>query len=83
MCPKPVFGLTGNALFQKASISFGNLVVFCGFRVDEGEHVVRVLHDDCEGVPERVSLGPSATRLVILMADWEDGYTCRVVLRGG
>ena len=54
-----------------------------GFRVEAGDHVVRVLHDDCEGVPERVALGPSGARLVILMADWEDGYTCRVVLRGG
>ena len=52
-----------------------------GFRVEAGEHTVRVLKDGCEGVPEHVTLGASTTRLAILMADVEDEARCRVILR--
>ena len=58
----------------------GNFVT--GFRVEPGEHVVRVLFDDCVGVPDTVRLGGEKGRLAVFVADWEDGYTCRVVLRG-
>jgi hypothetical protein len=52
-----------------------------GFRVEPGEHVVRVLRDGCEGVPEHVEMGGAAGRLVVLMADVEDDFRCRVLLR--
>ena len=59
----------------------GNFVT--GFRVEEGTHVVRVLHEDCAAVPDTVELGPTSTRVAIRVADLEDGFSCRVVLRGG
>ena len=34
-----------------------------GFRVEPGEHVVRVLREGCEGVPETVTLGAASGRL--------------------
>jgi len=59
----------------------GNYVT--GFRVEAGTHVIRVLHDDCVAVPDTVELGPAGARIAVRMADFEDGYTCRVLLRGG
>jgi hypothetical protein len=52
-----------------------------GFEVPRGEHVVRVLRDGCEGTPRTVSVGGDDGRRVTLMADVEDGYDCRVLLR--
>ena len=52
-----------------------------GFKVEPGEHVVSVQREGCEGRPDTVSLGPRETRFVLLMADVDDGYRCRVVLR--
>jgi hypothetical protein len=52
-----------------------------GFEVEPGEHVVSVQREGCEGRPDTVSLGPRETRFVLLMADVDDGYRCRVVLR--
>lgn len=52
-----------------------------GFRVEPGDHVVTVLHDECSSLPEEVSIGGDAGRLIILVADINDGYDCRVVLR--
>ena len=60
---------------------YGRSQTVTGFRVEPGEYVVRVLADDCEGVPEVVKLGGTDGRLATLVADYEDGYTCRVVLR--
>jgi len=53
-----------------------------GFRVEAGEHKVRVTHPDCEGGREYdVKVGGDAGRLAVRMADIEDGYNCRVILR--
>lgn len=52
-----------------------------GFEVEPGEHVIRLLVDDCESVPEDFEVGPDGSRLSVLMADYEDGYNCRVLLR--
>lgn len=52
-----------------------------GFEVEPGEHVVSVHREGCEARPDTVSLGPRETRFVLLMADVDDGYRCRVVLR--
>lgn len=52
-----------------------------GFRVEPGEHVVRVLREGCEGVPETVTLGGASGRMAMLMADVDDGFRCRVLLR--
>ena len=46
-----------------------------------GEHVVRVSSPSCEGKPDTVTLGMSEGRLAVLMADVDDGFRCRVVLR--
>lgn len=52
-----------------------------GFSVEPGEHVVRILTPDCVAVPKTVVLGGSAGRFALLMADVEDGFGCRVLLR--
>jgi hypothetical protein len=52
-----------------------------GFEVEPGEHVVRVLKDGCEGTPKTVSIGGDDGRMLTFMADVEDGYDCRVLLR--
>ena len=52
-----------------------------GFEVEPGEHVVRVLREGCEGVPETVKLGGADGRLAVFMADVDDGFRCRVLLR--
>jgi hypothetical protein len=57
----------------------GNYVT--GFRVDAGEHVVRVLREGCEGIPDTVTLGGASGRLAVFMADLDDGVRCRVLLR--
>jgi hypothetical protein len=53
-----------------------------GFRVEEGEHRVRVVPLGCrsEGEWETVTLGPTRTRLAVLIADMDDD-SCRVILR--
>ena len=60
---------------------FGRSQRVTGFRVEAGEHVVRILREGCEGVPERVVVGPTEGRLAVRMADVEDAYTCSVRLR--
>jgi len=52
-----------------------------GFEVEPGEHVVRVLREGCEAVPETLRLGGSDGRRATLMADVDDGFRCRVLLR--
>jgi hypothetical protein len=52
-----------------------------GFELERGEHVVRVLRDGCTATPDTFRLGGDAGRLVTFMADVDDGYTCRVLLR--
>ena len=60
---------------------YGRSQFITGFKVEPGEHVVRIVHDECEGVPERVTIESDGSRLEVLMADVDDGYSCRVVLR--
>ena len=52
-----------------------------GFEVEAGEHTVRVVKDGCESRPEPVTLGGMDGRLKSFMADVDEGYTCRVILR--
>jgi hypothetical protein len=52
-----------------------------GFEVESGDHVVRVLREGCEGTPKTVRLGGQDGRLATFMADVEEGYDCRVLLR--
>jgi hypothetical protein len=52
-----------------------------GFEVEPGEHVVRILKSGCEGTPEPFTIGGDDGRLVTFMADVDDGYDCRVLLR--
>ena len=60
---------------------YGRSQFVTGFRVEPGEHVVRVLLDGCTSVPDTARLGGSAGRVVVFMADVDDGMTCRVLLR--
>lgn len=60
---------------------YGNNNFVTGFGVEPGEHDIRVLLDDCESVPERVILGGMDGRFATLMADVDDGLSCRVLLR--
>lgn len=52
-----------------------------GFEVEPGEHVVRILTDECDATPKTVTIGGEAGRLATFMADIEEGYDCRVLLR--
>jgi hypothetical protein len=52
-----------------------------GFEVEPGEHVVRILKSGCVGTPEAFTIGGGDGRLVTFMADVDDGYECRVLLR--
>jgi len=61
--------------------SYAEGVDVTGFRVEPGEHVVRVLREGCEGVPDTVTLGTASGRLASFMADVDDGVRCRVLLR--
>jgi len=60
---------------------YGRSNFVTGFRVEPGEHFVRVLTEGCEGVLDTARLGGSDGRVAIFMADVEDDYDCRVVLR--
>ena len=73
--------IDGEVVGVLAPYGRGNYVT--GFRVEAGTHVVRVLHDDCVAVPDTLELGASSGRVAIRVADYEDDFTCRVVLRGG
>jgi hypothetical protein len=60
---------------------YGRSQYVTGFRVEPGEHAVRVLHDRCTSVPDTFQIGGTAGRVVVFMAEVDDGYSCRVVLR--
>lgn len=60
---------------------YGNRNFVTGFRVEAGEHRVRVLLDDCESLTETVVLGGMDGRFASFMAEVEDDYRCRVLLR--
>jgi len=52
-----------------------------GFPVEPGEHQILVRTERCEGEPRSVTLSPSENRFVLLMADIDDGYGCKILLR--
>lgn len=60
---------------------YGRSNFVTGFEVDPGEHVVTISIDGCPGVPDTARLGGSYGRRVTFMADVDDGYDCRVLLR--
>ncbi|MDH3270612.1 MAG: hypothetical protein OEN56_04725 [Gemmatimonadota bacterium] len=60
---------------------YGRSNFVTGFEVAPGEHVVRVLSDECVSVPDTARLGGDYGRRVTFMADVDDGLTCRVILR--
>lgn len=60
---------------------YGRSNYVTGFRVEPGEHVVRVTTEECPGAPERVRLGGQDGRVRVLVADIDEGYDCRVILR--
>jgi hypothetical protein len=52
-----------------------------GFEVEPGEHVVRILRESCDATPKTFRIGGDDGRLVTFMADVEDDWSCRVLLR--
>lgn len=60
---------------------YGRSNFVTGFKVEPGEHVVRVLLDGCEAVPDTVRLGGPDGRVAVFMAELDDVYRCRTVLR--
>ena len=60
---------------------YGRSQFVTGFRVEPGEHTVRVLLEGCTSTPETFSLGGSDGRVAVFMAEVDDGYSCRVLLR--
>lgn len=60
---------------------YGERNFVTGFRVEPGEHEIRVLLEECESVPERFVLGGMDGRFKTLMADVDDDFSCRVLLR--
>ena len=60
---------------------YGRSNFVTGFEVEPGDHRVRVSVEGCEGVPETARLGGEHGRRVTFMADVDDGFNCRVLLR--
>ena len=60
---------------------YGRSSYVTGFEVEPGEHVVRISVDGCVGKPDTARLGGSHGRRVTFMADVDDGFNCRIVLR--
>src|SRR5688572_9910768 len=52
-----------------------------GFEIEPGEHTVRIVRDGCDATLKTFRLGGEDGRRVTLMADVEDGWSCRVLLR--
>ncbi|MBM4184331.1 MAG: PEGA domain-containing protein [Gemmatimonadetes bacterium] len=82
----------GGSFLEGAEVEIDGLVVgtlqpygrsnpVTGFEVEAGEHVVRVLREGCELTPRTVTIGGGDGRLATFMAEVEDGYECRVLLR--
>lgn len=51
-----------------------------GFVVEPGEYELRVRTDGCEGIPKTVALARGESRRAVVMADVEEGHTCRIRL---
>jgi hypothetical protein len=60
---------------------YGRSNLVTGFEIEPGEHVVRILKDGCDGTPKSFRIGGDDGRRASFMADVEDGWTCRVLLR--
>ncbi len=61
---------------------YGRSTRATGFEVEPGTYMVKVVHESCPGGREyQAVLGGDAGRRKLFMADMEDGYSCRVVLR--
>ena len=60
---------------------YGGQQYVAGFRVEAGSHVVRVLQEGCEGIPDTVRLDARSSRIAVLMVDVDDSSRCRVILR--
>lgn len=60
---------------------YGRSNFVTGFEVEPGVHEVRLLVDGCIGVPDTARLGGSYGRRVTFMADVDEGFSCRVILR--
>ena len=61
---------------------YGRSQRMTGFAVEPGEYKVKVVHRRCEhGREYDVKIGDGGPRLVVMMADIEDGYNCRIILR--
>ena len=52
-----------------------------GFEIEPGEHTVRILKDGCDSTPKTFRIGGADGRRVSFMADVDDGWNCRVLLR--
>lgn len=81
----------GRGLLDSAQVEIDGTVVgvlesitrqrVAGFEVEPGVHVVRILHPECFSKPDTVVLGGDAGRLAVRMADIDEAYNCRVLLR--
>ena len=60
---------------------YGRSQRITGFKVESGEHVIRVLKEGCESKPDTVRLSSTEGRVAVLVADVDDGFRCRVLLR--
>lgn len=60
---------------------YGRSQFITGFDVEPGTHMVRVLKEGCESPADTVEVSAQGSRIAILMADVDDGFRCRVVLR--
>ena len=60
---------------------YGRSNFVTGFEVEPGERVVSVSIDGCPGIPDTALLGGSHGRRVTFVADVDDGWSCRVLLR--
>jgi len=60
---------------------YGRSQFITGFDVEPGTHTVRVLKEGCESPSDTVEVSAQGSRIAILMADVDDGFRCRVVLR--
>lgn len=52
-----------------------------GFRTERGTHVVVVRTRRCTSRPDTVEVGARGSRMAVLVADIDEGYECRVLLR--
>lgn len=59
---------------------YGRSQFVTGFEVEPGDYVVTVRTEECEGRPKPVSLSAGGARIAVLMAEYQDGYDCKIGL---